>query len=360
MNTIGQNLKFTIFGESHQKFIGGVIDGLPAGYKLPIELIEEDLKKRRPEGKCTTSRIEKDNVEFITGCVNGITDGSALVFIIPNNSIDSSAYEQGVLRPGHSDLGAYLKYGNNFDYRGGGMFSGRVTASIVVLGAICKDILLKNNTKIFSYIDSVGDVYEKNNDLKYDELYEKILKSHFAFINKNTEKSAKELIEKLKRNSDSVGGSIKTIILNPRKGIGEPYFNSIESYISSLIFSLGGVKGIYFSENNKLHEEFGSIVNDQYYMDNLDIHTKTNNNSGISGGIAIGEPIVFKTYIKPTPSIGKSQDSVNYLNGNIKLNIKGRHDSCIAIRMPIIIDALTSFAILDLMINNNYWNGIKI
>ena len=351
MFEFGNKVKIKLFGSSHGKHVGLIIKGLPIGYKIPTKKINEELQRRRPDGKYTTKRIENDEFEFISGVKEEVIVGDEITLIVKNKNVRSSDYEKGILRPGHADLGAYLKYGPNFDFNGGNFFSGRMTVVFSCLGAIAKDILSNYGIKIFSRNLSIGKI--KDVSLKNVNLFEMYENNPNELINTfsslKKEKMLKEL-ENVKNEQDSIGGSIETYILNPIVGLGEPYFLSIESYISSLIFSLGGVKGISFGDNQNLYTKKGSQVNDPYYFKDDKIIQKTNHNGGIFGGISVGSPIIFRTYIKPTPSIEKKQHTVSFLEGDKDINIKGRHDVCIALRIRPVIECLTAYALLDLFL----------
>lgn len=357
-SSIGNILKVTIFGESHGPAIGMTIDGLPAGIEIPNEQIQADLANRKTNDFCSTKRTENDVVNFISGVFNNKTTGTPLTFLLPNKDVDSSSYVEGAIRPSHSDLVNYLKTNGNNDFRGGGFSSGRVTASIIVLGAICKEILRKNGIKVGSHIKSIHGV----EDRKFADLNEDLAALENTSFPVLDEKAKNTMIEEIKFASvkeDSIGGSVETAIINLPIGLGEPFFDSVESYLSHLIFSIGGVKGIYFGDEKEFINCYGSEVNDQLEIKGEKINYLSNHSSGINGGLTNGQPVIFTTIIKPTPSIGLKQASINLkTKENIELEIKGRHDPCIVHRVRPVIDALTAYAVVDLLMlkeSKNIW-----
>lgn len=357
-SSIGKILRVTIFGESHGKAVGMTVDGLPAGIEIPYERIQNDLANRKTKDFLSTSRNEPDEIEFLSGVFEDKTTGTPLTFILPNKDVDSSSYKKGEIRPSHADLVNYLKSSGNNDYRGGGFSSGRITASIIVLGAICKEILAKRGIKVVSHIKSIHGV----KDRKFKDIFEdaKALENDvFPVLDKVAKDTMIKEIEFARIKEDSVGGSIETIILNSPVGLGEPYFDSFESYISQLVFSVGGVKGITFGDTKLFKKGYGSEANDQLRFNGETIEYLSNHNGGVNGGLTNGQPIVFSTIVKPTPSIGCKQASINVLDKeNIDLNIKGRHDPCIVHRVRPVIDALAAYAMVDLMMleeSKNIW-----
>ena len=349
----GKNIKISLFGESHGNAIGVTIDGLKSGIKLNLEYIKDELNKRKSIGKISTPRKEKDEFEIISGYFNGYTTGTPLTIIVKNENTKSSDYNQYILRPGHADYTAFLKYNGYQDYRGGGHFSGRMTVGVVIAGAICKQILESKGILIGSHLKQIYNIEDDDFNTNYDQLkkqMELMNKSEFAVINNEVKDQMINCIEKARENEDSVGGIIETAVLNIDGGIGEPFFDSIESVLSSLIFSVPGVKGIEFGKGFAFASMYGSEANDEFVYQN-DIRTKTNNNGGINGGISNGMPIILKTCLKPTPSISKTQNTVDFLNKeNVITNIKGRHDPCIVHRARVVIDSMVAIGLLDLYV----------
>lgn len=345
------NLKISLFGESHGPLIGVTIDGLKAGIKLDIQYINNELQKRKSISSISTPRIEKDEIEIVSGYFNGYTTGTPLTILIKNENTKSKDYQPNLLRPSHADYAAYLKYHGYQDYRGGGHFSGRLTAPIVIAGSICKQILENKGILIGSHLKQVYSIedYDFSNDCQ--TLKNQILKVNnqdLAVINDEIKEDIINVIEKAKKDQDSVGGIIESAVYNIDGGIGEPFFDSIESVLSHLIFSIPAVKGIEFGKGFELANLLGSIANDELEI-NDKIQTKTNNNGGINGGISNGMPIIIKTAIKPTPSISKKQNTVDINSKeNTTLEIKGRHDPCIVHRARVVVDSMIAIGILDL------------
>ena len=362
MSTFGKAIEINLFGESHGSAIGIVINNLPAGIKLDLKAINEALYKRRPKSNLSTKRQEQDEYEIISGYFNGLTTGSPLTFIIKNTDIHSSDYTPNILRPSHADYTSHIKYNGNHDYRGGGHFSGRLTAPLVILGAISSQLLNKKDIIIGSHIASIKDQNDKefNDFTPSKEILKTLNSSHFPVLDNKQAKVFESIILDAKNNKDSVGGTIETMILGIDAGYGDPFFESIESVISHLIFSIPGVKGIEFGAGFSITKMNGSKANDSFYIDNNKIKTKTNNSGGIQGGISNGMPITFKVAIKPTPSIGKTQNTVDIeAMEEIELNLPGRHDPAIVHRVIHVINAITAYAILELIIRKEGYQWIK-
>lgn len=349
-NSIGNNLTLTIFGESHGEAIGAVLDGVTPGIKVDYDFIDKQLAKRRPNGKTDTTRIEKDDYKIISGVFNGYTTGSPICMIIPNVDVKSKDYEElrGIARPSHADYVASVKYDGFEDYRGGGHFSGRITASIVGLGAILLKALEEKGIKIKTHILQVGDV--KDSDFKDIEKEIKIIDNKNIPVIDDIEGRIEEEILKVKSEKDSIGGIIQTAILNLPIGLGEPWFSSFEGEIARAAFAIGGIKGIEFGKGFGFASLKGSSANDEFVMNNGKIETKTNNNGGINGGITNGMPVIFNACVKPTPSIGKVQNTVNFkTNENTTLEIKGRHDPAFIRRICVVMDSLVAIVVCDML-----------
>lgn len=362
MSTFGKAIEINLFGESHGKAIGIVINNLPAGIKLDLDAINESLYKRRPKSKLSTPRQEQDEYEIVSGFFNALTTGSPLTFIVQNNDTRSTDYTPNILRPSHADYTSHIKYGDKQDYRGGGHFSGRITAPLMILGAISSQLLDQKGIMIGSHIASIKDQKDKLfSDFKPSrDILETLNSSRLPVLDSTQTKVFEEIILNAKNAKDSVGGTIETMVLGLEAGYGDPFFESIESVISSLIFSIPSVKGIEFGKGFPITELFGSEANDSFYLDNKAIKTKTNNSGGIQGGISNGMPITFKTAIKPTPSIGKTQDTVDIIKmEEVKLNLQGRHDPSIVHRVIHVINAITAYAILELVIRKEGYSWIK-
>jgi len=354
-SSFGEILKISLFGESHGNAIGLVIDGLPSGIKIDYDFINKELEKRRSLSSISTSRRESDQVIFLSGIFNDYTTGSPLAFIIENHDIKPEDYVKGVIRPSHSDLSAYIKYNSFNDYRGGGHFSGRLTAPLIVLGAICKQMLENKNIHIATHIKSLYDINDRNFDLcNIDQDIKNLNNELFPVLDSQRSQQMISLIENIKNKGDSVGGILETIIVGLEPGLGEPFFNSFESKLSSLLFSIGGVKGISFGDGFAFSNKLGSEVSDGLKYINREISFNANHNGGINGGITNGNYVLFSCAIKPTPSIKLPQHSINIsTKENIELELNGRHDPCIAHRIRCVIDALTSYCIVEFIMQKN-------
>lgn len=354
MNTIGKHIQATIFGESHGPAIGITINGLPSGISLNLDQIKQDLKLRQGNKAISTPRSETEEFEIISGYVNNHTTGTPLTFIINNKDVRSRDYQDIFLkpRPSHMDLSAFLKYGEHYDFRGGGHLSGRLTALLVILGSIAKQLLAKLNIVTVSHIYKLQDLYDEElNRKELDTLQvEKIINQSFPVINEEVKNKMFEKIIQAKENNDSVGGIIETAIYNVPAGLGEPFFNSVESFLSILIFSIPGVKGIEFGEGFNITNLTGKTANDQYIIENNKITTTSFHNGGIVGGITIGLPIIFKTAIKPTSSIKTPQKTVDLKTmQETEISTYGRHDPAIISRVSVVINAVANYCILELL-----------
>lgn len=344
---IGENIKISLFGESHGPLVGATIHGLKSGIKVNEEFIKHQMKLRQANDELSTSRKEEDEVKFVSGFLNGYTTGAPLTVIIENKNVRSEYYPK-MFRPSHADYTQELKYNGYQDYRGGGHFSGRLTAPLVALGSLAIDILNSQGIKIGSHIKSIHNVNDEEIDFNnLDEYFNLVNNEIFPVLNLEKKSLMQEEIKTAKNNLDSVGGIIETVISN-LVAIGEPFFDSLESKISQYIFSVPGVKGIEFGLGFDFAKYYGSDINDEFYYDGQ-VKTRTNNNGGINGGISNGMPIVFRVVLKPTPSIGKTQHTIDDNMNNVELEIKGRHDPCIVRRARVVIDSLIALALLDLI-----------
>ena len=349
-NVFGNAITMTLIGESHGKQIGAVIDGLAPGIEINQDFIKEKLTLRRPSGKISTSRIETDEFEIVSGVFNDKTTGTPLTILIANSDKKSNDYEQlkDNPRPSHADYTAECKYHGFQDYRGGGHFSGRITAAIVCSCAIIQYALLKKGINLGSHICYLQGIEDL--PIKGVQDVEKLNQLQFPVLSEQVANSMKERISETAREGDSVGGVLETAIFGVPEGVGEPWFDSIESMISHAIFSIPGVKGVEFGLGFAFADVNGSFANDEFCVRDGKIVTKTNNNGGINGGISNGMPIVFRTVVKPTSSIYKEQQTVRISDmSEQSLIINGRHDPAIVHRARAVVDALTSFVIADLL-----------
>lgn len=352
MSTFGKNIIVNLFGESHGAGIGITINNLPAGIKINFDHIDKELLKRRPKSKLSTPRQEQDEYKILSGYYNDKTTGTPLTFVIPNKDTRSKDYTPEILRPSHADYTSHIKHDGHQDYRGGGHFSGRITAPLVILGAIATQILNRKNIYIGSHIASIKDVKDVSIEdvVINNKLIKRLLNSDFPTINDEISNLMKDTILAASNNSDSVGGITETVILGIPPGYGDPFFDSVESILSHLLFSVPAVKGVSFGKGFDITQLFGSEANDPIIVDNGLIKTSKNNSGGIQGGISNGMPITFKVAIKPTASIGKAQNTINIKTlENTVLHLKGRHDPCIVHRVIHVINAISAFGILDII-----------
>lgn len=351
-NTFGNNLSVTIFGESHGAAVGCVMDGIAPGIEINMEYINASLSKRAARSDISTPRQESDEVEFLSGVKNGFTEGTPICLIIKNQNKLSSAYSdiEHTPRPSHADLTAEYKYHGFQDKAGGGHFSGRVTAALVAAGAIVRYALSELGIKIGTHIKTL---YNET-DVDFSDFASDVslLETRaFPTISEEAEKRMKSAILNAKKNLNSVGGVLETAVINMPEGVGEPWFDTAEGIISHAIFSIPGVKGIEFGAGFSVGGMLGSEANAPYAYIGEKIVTTNGANGGICGGITDGTPIVFRTAIKPTPSIAKTQNTVNLKTGeNTKIEIQGRHDPAIIHRASAVVDAVTAIAIGDLLI----------
>ena len=357
-NSFGKNLIYTSFGESHGKGIGFVLDGLPAGIKIDFDYIENELSKRRPKKDLGTSRVEPDNYEVISGIFNGYTTGTPITVVIYNKDVNDAVYDEGknFMRPSHADYTAHIKYKGYEDYRGGGHFSGRITAGLVFAGAICRNFLLSKNIRIETHIKEISDIKDKTffqmDENEIEKNIDYLSNEDIKVIDKNIKDKMIEKIKEVGTLGDSIGGNTETIIYNMEAGLGNPIYENIESKISYACFGIPAVKGISFGAGFDFKNMLGSTANDSFYIENGKVKTKTNNNAGINGGISNGMPITFDLAIKPTPSIYKEQESIDIEKmENVKSNIKGRHDPGIIMRVPIVVTSTVSLVITDLLLS---------
>ena len=352
-NTLGENFCVTIFGESHGPYIGVVLDGIAPGIDVNKDFINHQLDLRRPSGKISTKRVETDEFILASGVFNDKTTGTPLTILIPNSVQHSKDYEKTatLARPGHADYTANVKYHGFQDFRGGGHFSGRITAALVAAGGIIIPELEKKGIKIGTHIKSLGGIKDRNFE-DYQKDIDFLGGTNFPVLDADKSEQMKTLAEKIAAEGDSVGGVLESVILGMPAGVGEPWFGTLESELSYALFSIPAIKGVQFGDGFDMVDSFGSEFNDslQIIQDNgkSKVITKTNHNGGINGGISNGMPILFRCAVKPTPSMYKTQDTIDMSkNENAKLNIQGRHDPAIIHRARIVVDSVASFVIYD-------------
>ena len=354
-STFGNHVTVSIFGESHGQTIGCVVDGLAPGIRLDLDYLRAEMEKRKAFGRISTARQEKDEVEIVSGFFNGYTTGTPLCMLIHNQVQHSKDYEatRYKARPSHADYTAQVKYLGYQDYRGGGHFSGRITAPVVAAGAICRQILAQKGIHIGSHLVQCKNVYEDPFSQDVQVLTEQIHmmnRKRFAALSEDKEKEMTAVIEHAAQEGNSVGGVLETAVIGVPAGIGEPFFQSVESEISHLLFSIPAIKGVEFGIGFAFADLFGSEANDPFRMDAAGkVITTTNHNGGINGGITNGMPIVLRSVVKPTASIYKTQQTIDMQTmENTELNIVGRHDPAIVHRARVVVDAMVAIALVDL------------
>ena len=359
MNSFGRLFRISIFGESHGEAVGVTLDGVPAGLELDETSFEKDLGRRKSGKRGTTPRKESDTPHLLTGVFNGRTTGAPLTILFHNENTLSGDYKNLIThpRPSHSDWVAIQKFRGFADYRGGGHFSGRVTAALVAGGAIVLDALSRAGIDISTHIARCAGISDTPFALddpaalaaQAEALVGK--PEGFALLDTTVEEPMKAAIRAAGADGDSVGGILETAILGLPAGLGEPYFDSVESLLAHAAFSIPAVKGIEFGTGFGFADLRGSAANDAFRMDEVGrVVTRTNHNAGLNGGISNGMPVVFRTVVKPTPSIYKQQDTVDYVaRKNATLSIQGRHDPCIVPRAAIVQTCTAALVVGDLM-----------
>ena len=357
----GMNLKLSIFGESHGKSIGCILDGLPPGLALDLEKLQLELDRRAPgKNLLSTQRKESDVFEIQSGFFEGHTTGTPLCAIIKNSDQHSKDYSilKDKMRPGHADYAGFVRYQGFNDYRGGGHFSGRITAPLVFAGAVAKQALAQLGIKIGAHILSINNICENNfNPLgESEELLTEIQGKAFPVLDDAKGSQMQARILEAKANLDSVGGVIETLAINLPAGIGAPYFDSLESRLAHMLFSVPAVKGLEFGAGFGITQMTGSAANDEMHYEAGQVKTTSNNNGGITGGITNSMPVLFRVAIKPTPSISREQNTISLAEAqDTKLTIVGRHDPCIVQRAVPVIEAATAWVIWDMLLEAKKW-----
>ncbi len=344
-SSYGENIRLTIFGQSHSEAIGMTLEGIPAGAKIDMDKLGAFLERRAPgRNNISTPRKEADKPEFVSGLVGDTTCGAPICAIISNTNTRSQDYSKlkTTPRPGHADYTAEVKYGGNQDFAGGGHFSGRLTAPLCIAGGICKQLLALEGIEIMARISSIGDVCDNG------ELTGSLEDKDFPVVDDEQKETMKKKILEAKEQGDSVGGTIECCVLGLPVGLGDPMFDGMENRIASAVFGIPAIKGIEFGAGFEVSQMMGSKNNDAFYVKDGVIKTKTNNCGGILGGITNGMPLTFKVAVKPTPSIAMEQDSVNLVTlENTKLTVEGRHDPCIVPRAVPCVEAAAALAVYD-------------
>lgn len=356
-NTFGNLFKVTTWGESHGYAVGVVIDGCPSGLSLTKEDIQNELYKRRPgKSELSSQRREKDEPIILSGVFEGKTTGMPISVIVKNEDIISEDYEdiKNVLRPGHADYTYWKKYGVR-DYRGGGRSSGRETVARVIAGSIAKKILIINGVEVVAHVVQVGRIEAKR--MSFQEIKRNIEKNLVRCADLDAAKSMEDEIKNVRSEGDSVGGVVEIICKGVPPGLGEPVFDKLDADLAKSLMSIGAVKGVEIGLGFDYKDKLGSIVNDEFFIEDGDIKTRSNNSGGILGGISTGGDIVCRIVVKPTPSISKLQKTVDISEMREKdIIIKGRHDPCICPRICPVAESMVSIVIVDHMLLSGFIN----
>lgn len=350
-NVFGNSISITLFGESHGPSIGAVLDGLPSGLAVDEDRIRELLSLRRPAGDIGTPRREQDPFVLESGVFEGKTTGTPLCIRIPNEDTRSKDYAatRFLARPSHADYTAYCKYHGYEDYRGGGHFSGRLTAALVAAGGILIPALEKKGIRIGTHIKRCGGVADREfGDLSAD--IAALGAKSFATLDDAKGAEMQAAIRAVRETGDSVGGVLETAVIGLPAGLGEPWFDTVESVLSHMLFAVPAVKGVEFGAGFALAELKGSQANDPFCMENGVVRTTTNHSGGVNGGITNGMPVIFRCAMRPTPTVRIEQQTVNFERGeNATLSAAGRHDPCIVHRARVVMDAVTALVVADML-----------
>ena len=355
----GNLLKISVFGQSHGKAIGVVVDGLPAGEAIDLEALNAFLARRKPgKSPLSTARKESDTPMFLSGLENGVTCGAPLCAVIENSDQHSSDYTElrDKPRPGHADYTAFVKWGGQADMRGGGHFSGRLTAPLCIAGGIARQILARRGVYVGAHLWSVGTERDTPFPLRPTrELFEAVAAKPFPVLDDHAGERMQALILEARQAQDSVGGVIECAAVGLPAGLGDPMFGGVENRLSAALFGIPAVKGVEFGDGFAAARAHGSENNDPFIMEGGRVAAETNHAGGILGGITSGMPIVLRTAMKPTPSIARPQRTVSLSAGaDTELVIRGRHDPCIAHRAVPVVEAVTAAVLLDLLLEGNH------
>ena len=365
-SAIGQCIQLSLFGESHGEAIGVVIQGLPSGILIDQAWMQKQMEKRKPKGKISTQRQEADIPEIVSGVFEGKTTGTPLCILIRNENMRSKDYSKmrDIPRPSHADYTAQVKYQGFQDYRGGGHFSGRITAPLVAAGAIFLQMLKSKGIEVGTHVSQMQELMDE--PLAADEilLRKQLLAledQYLACIQDSVRDAIQKRIEEAQTQGDSMGGILESAVVGMPAGVGEPFFDSVESRLAHLLFSIGAVKGVEFGDGFDFAAKTGSEANDGFAIKDGQLQTLTNHNGGINGGITNGMPLRIRTVVKPTPSIYKPQSSVNLKTGEaVTLQIEGRHDPAILHRARVVVDSMIALGLVDLLTERFgilWWKG---
>lgn len=348
-NSLGKLFTVTSFGESHGRCTGVVIDGCPAGLPVTEDDLQREVDRRKPAiGMMATTRVEEDRVEILSGVFNAGTTGAPICLLIWNKDVDSSDYERMRFRPrpGHADYTAFIKYGGFNDFRGGGRFSGRITAAFVMAGAIARKLLSRLNIEVLAHTVEIGGI--KASSYEFDKIRENVEKNPLRCADLKAAGEMGQAIEKAREEGDSVGGIVEGIALNVPVGLGEPVFDTLDGDLARALFAIPAVKGVEFGSGFSAARKRGSENNDPFTIKEGEIITLTNNAGGILGGISSGMPVVVRVAIKPTASIARSQETVNIRTmEKASLSVIGRHDACIVPRAVVVVESMMAVTLCD-------------
>lgn len=347
---LGKNVKMEVSGASHSEYIEVKIEGLPKGAIINRFALEEFLRRRQGGGNFySTPRKEADVPDIIGGIEDDTLTGEPLVARFYNSNVRKTDYEnlKVVPRPSHADYVAYVKYDGKMDMSGGGFFSGRMTLPMCFAGAVCKQLLEEEGILIGAHISSIGNVEDDKYD-SVDDMLEENIEEGLSVLNPEKGEAMLTLMKEVASEGDSIGGTIECKVTGLPVGVGDPIYDSLESSISFGMFGIPAIKGIEFGRGFDISKTKGSESNDPFIIENGVVRCRTNNSGGIQGGISNGMPLIFRVAVKPTPSISKEQDSVDLISMTpTKLEIKGRHDSCIVPRVVPCIEAMTALVLYD-------------
>jgi len=348
-NSFGKLFSITSFGESHGNLIGVIIDGCPAGLAITEKDIQKELDKRKSgDNPASTTRREEDKAEVLAGIFNGYTTGAPICLVIWNTDIASSDYTKTrfLPRPGHADYPSYIKYGGFGDYRGGGRFSGRITAGFVMAGAIARKLLKLIRIEVMAYTVEIGGVVAR--DMGFDEIRHNIISNPLGCADDEATRRMITVIEEANKQNDSLGGIIEAVAIGLPAGIGEPVFDSLDAELAKGLFAIPAVKGLEFGIGFEAARKKGSDINDPFIIENDKMATSSNNAGGVLGGMSNGMPLIVRVAIKPTASIAKKQRTVNMKEiKNARIELKGRHDVCIVPRAVVIVESVMAITLCD-------------
>ncbi len=354
-NTFGQSVSVTLFGESHGLYVGAVVDGLAPGIPVDGARISAQLALRRPEGGLSTARREPDGFQIVSGVFQGRTCGTPLCILIPNVRQDSRDYEEtkNLARPGHADYAAQMKYHGWQDYRGGGHFSGRITAALAAAGAVALTALERKGVAVRSHVLACGGAEDRpfsESEAAIRAEIASLAGEAFPVLESAAKEKMEAAIRSAKEDGDSVGGILETAVCGLPAGVGEPWFDTVEGVLSHALWSVPAVKGVSFGAGFGFADLRGSEANDPFRMDGDRVVTATNRNGGVNGGVTNGMPLIIRTVVKPTPSIFREQETVDFArNENAALKLEGRHDPCIVNRAAVVADSVIALALCDLL-----------